>query len=129
MIEGMLDRLAELYVERDAATLKKEQDKKALIDSVLTPEIRAKVAEIEEEFSGPANSSEFLGMIQRLEDEIKSEVLKSGASVKGKVLQAVYSKGRITWDTSAMIGYAEAHPELNKFKKEGQPSISFRKVN
>lgn len=63
-----------------------------------------------------------------LTTQIKEVVIRNGVSVKGKYLRAIYSKGRKTWDTKAMEGSALAHPEINKFKKTGQPSISIREV-
>lgn len=55
-------------------------------------------------------------------------VLKVEESVKGERLQAAFTKGRTTWDTSALSGYALAHPELEKLKKVGKPSVSIREV-
>lgn len=61
-----------------------------------------------------------------LEAEIKAEVLAAGASVKGAQLQAVYTKGRVSWDAKALDGFAAAHPEIAAFRKEGDPSVSIR---
>lgn len=61
-------------------------------------------------------------------DKINIGVLEKGESIKGELLQAVFSKGRTTWDTPALAGYAIAHPELNKLKKVGKPSVSIREV-
>lgn len=63
---------------------------------------------------------------QELEEEIKGAVLQQGASTKGKALQAIYTKGRVTWDGKALHSYAETHPEINKFSKVGKPSVSIR---
>ena len=61
-----------------------------------------------------------------LEAEVKHEVAEHGASLKGSRLHAVYSRGRIAWDTQGLEGYAAAHPEVLTFRKEGQPSVSLR---
>ena len=50
---------------------------------------------------------------QELEDVIKRAVLQQGASIKGKTLHAVYSRGRVTWDGKALQSYAVMHPEIN----------------
>jgi len=63
-----------------------------------------------------------------LSEEIKEVVIKSGESVKGNFLQAVYSKGKITWDTKALEGYAVVHPEVNQLKKVGEPLVSIRDI-
>lgn len=122
MIDKKLDELAEFYAQRDLS----EMEKKRLIDEVLTAEIKAKIAEIEAEFSGKGESvSE---KIAELEGEIKEAVKLSGASVKGQFIHAVFTKGRITWDSKALDGYAKAHPELSEYRKEGEPSVSLRKI-
>ncbi len=42
---------------------------------------------------------------------------------------AVWSKGRETWDTKSLDGYALAHPEIASLRKVGDPSVSIRKIN
>lgn len=55
-------------------------------------------------------------------------VVGKGESVKGELLQAVFSKGRTTWDSKKLEGFALAHPELKELKKVGKPSVTFREV-
>ncbi len=118
----LLNKLADLQNGLDALNLQKQ----ALIESVLTPEIKAKLADIDAEFAPKiAVVSE---SIDPLTVEIKQAVLQSGASVKGAFLHAVWAKGRVSWDNKALDGYAAAHPELNAFRKEGDPSVSIRRV-
>jgi len=57
---------------------------------------------------------------------IESATLSIGASEKGSRLHAVYTKGRESWDSKGLGGYAVAHPEVNAFKKVGNPSVSIR---
>lgn len=122
MIETKLDELSELYAQRDLSTM----DKQHMIDSVLTDEIKAKIAEIEIEFSGKGEAvSE---KIAELEAEVKELVKSAGASVKGQFLHAVYTKGRVSWDTKTLDGLAIAIPELTQARKEGEPSVSLRKI-
>lgn len=59
---------------------------------------------------------------------ISRAILESGESVKGVELQAVFSKGRTTWDGQKLAGYAIAHPEIEKLKKVGKPSVAIREV-
>jgi len=101
-------------------------DKQALIDQVLTPDIRRKLDEIEDEFSD--KSGAVLEKIVDLEGSIKQDVITEGATVKGKYMMAVFSKGRVSWDTKALDGYAAGHPEIAQFRKEGAPSVSIRKA-
>ncbi len=122
MIEKLLDELSELYAQRDLSTLEKQR----LIDEVLTPEIKAKISEIEAEFNGKSDTvSE---KISTLETQIKDEVKKNGASVKGQFLHAVYTKGRVSWDSKTLDGLMIAVPQLASARKEGEPSVSLRKI-
>ena len=122
MIQQLLDKLADLYAARDLANIEKQ----ALIDQVLTPEIKTKLAEIDAEFSDKLQVVN--DTAASLEAQVKAEVTTHGATVKGDYLQAVWSKGRTSWDTKALDGYAAAHPEIERFKTIGAPSVSIRKV-
>ena len=102
------------------------QEKQTLIDEVLTPEIKEKLAEIDAEFD--PKIEEISQEKAALEAEIKQEVLEAGRTVKGTYHSFVWSKPRVSWDTKALDGYAAAHPEIQAFRAEGAPSVSVRKV-
>lgn len=117
-----LNALSEYYAQRDALNLRKQE----LIDQVLTAEIKAKMDEINAEFS-----PQYAGVsenIAKLETEIRLEVLENGATIKGENLMAVYAKGRVSWDTKTLDGLMIVLPELEKARKQGDPSVSIRKV-
>lgn len=117
-----LNRLSDLQAGQAAIHLHFD----SLREEVLTPEIKDKLAEIEAE-EKTAIETISQGIV-KLTDEIKVEVLVAGASIKGDNLQAVFSKGRISWDTKALDGYAAGHPEIIQFRKVGDPSISIRGI-
>lgn len=121
-IKEMLDQLAALRVQYDAAT--RELD--TTVATIYTPEIKALVKAVEAEF---ADRTRVMNVdIAVLEDQIKRAVITHGATVKGAALSAVYAKGRVSWDNKALEGYAVAHPELLAFRSEGAPSVSIRGV-
>lgn len=66
--------------------------------------------------------------IAEQEAAVKAAVLTHGASVKGAHLQAVWSKGRVSWDTKKLDGLMIAVPQLAQCRSEGAPSVSIRKV-
>ena len=66
--------------------------------------------------------------IAALEQQIKDVVIAGGASVKGTHLQAVWSKGRVTWDVKALDGYAEANDAIKQWRRVGKPSVSIRET-
>ena len=119
-IKLKLDQLAEFQSQRDVAMLEKQR----LLDEVYSAEIKQRMNEIEAEFAGKTEAVN--ENIAALEAEIKQAIITHGASVKGSVFHAVFTKGRVSWDTKSLEGYATAHPELLTFRKEGEPSVSIR---
>ncbi|MFA6691533.1 MAG: hypothetical protein WCR98_06085 [Saccharofermentanales bacterium] len=102
------------------------QEKQALIDQVLTPEIKEKLAEIDAELDPKVD--EISQQKSMLEAEIKQEILQAGRTIKGTFHSFVWSKPRVSWDTKSLDGYAAAHPEIAQFRMEGSPSVSVRKA-
>ena len=117
-----LNQLAEYQAKADVLAL----DKQRLIDTLISPEIKAQIDEINYEF---ATQLEALDTnIAALTADIKADVVQGGASVKGAHLQAVYAKGRVSWDSKMLDGLAIAIPEVAKARKEGAPSVSIRNI-
>lgn len=100
--------------------------KQALIERIMTPEIREQLAEVDAEFD--PKIAELNMTLSILEAQIKEQVLIAGQTVKGSFHQFVYSRPRVTWDGKGLDGYAMAHPEILRFRKEGNPSVSVRGV-
>lgn len=121
-IETMLDQLDDYRAAVDTLNLEKQ----AVIDSVLTPEIKARLAEIEAEFAPLYETAN--AKATELEAAIKAAVVENRKSVKGNFLQAVYAKGRVSWDTSKLDGLMILIPQLKEARKEGQPSVSIRRI-
>lgn len=65
---------------------------------------------------------------QQLIEKITEAVIRRGKTVKGRELMAVYSNGRITWETKELNVYASKHPAINKFKKIGKASVAIHEV-
>jgi len=121
-IYGKIEKYSDLAFGIDAIS----QEKQALIDQVLTPEIKEKLAEIDAEFDPKVD--EIAQQKSMLEAAIKQEILQAGRTIKGTYHSFVWSKPRVSWDTKALDGYAAAHPEIQQFRIEGSPSVSVRKA-
>ena len=117
-----LDELAEVEAQLDLLVLSKTE----LYDSLLTDDIKKRMAEIDAEFDDKIASAE-TGIVQ-LRNEIRQGVLELGSTVKGEFKMAVWNKPRTSWDTKALNGYAAAHPSLNDLRKTGEPSVTIRVV-
>ena len=119
-LKEKLDVLGEIIAIRENLI----SEKQTLLDSLIPPEIKLKIQEIEEEFEDKithANEN-----VQSLESAIKSEVKAFGHSVKGELVMAVWAKPRVTWDNKGLDGFMVAHPEIKAFRKEGEPTVSIR---
>jgi hypothetical protein len=117
-----LNKLSELQAQADVVKLHFEDLRK----SILTPEIQAQLDDIAAEERTSLDALQ--GGIDELTAEVKADVLNAGATVKGDYMMAVYNKGRVSWDTKGLDGFAIAHPEMQAFRKVGEPTITLRKV-
>lgn len=122
MIIEALDMMAEIKAQIDLLNL----DKRNALDSILTAEQRIRMRDIEIEFGEKIEAAN--ANYTELEVKVKPLVIDEGKSIKGNRLQAVYMKGRVVWDSSALDGYALSNPALFAFRKEGEPSVSIRAV-
>jgi len=116
-----LDELAKLKDELYALLANYEGEREEILSPVkpLLDEVEARIVEA---------TTEVRAAIADKELEIKTLVITAGQTIKGSCMQAVYNAGRVAWDARALDGYAVGHPELFAFRKEGQPSVSFREV-
>jgi hypothetical protein len=121
-INEKLDHLANYQAEREVLQLQKQE----LIDEILTAEIKARLDEIEAEFAPRMVAVD--ENIAALEEEIKADVLQNGATVRGTFLRAVWNRGRVSWDTKGIDEYALYHPEVIRYRKQGQPYVSITRV-
>jgi hypothetical protein len=121
-IKQELDKLADYQAERQVLAIVKQEQ----INKVLTPEIKQALSDIDAEFSEKVVAVD--ENINALTDCIKQAILEEGVSIKGTFLHAIYVKGRVSWDTKGLDGYAVAHPEMAAFRKVGDPSVSIRDV-
>lgn len=119
-LKEKLDVLGELITIRE--NLIAEQ--KTLVDNLIPPEIKMQIMDVEAEFDDKLNQVN--ENINSLESAVKEQVKAFGQSVKGELIQAVWAKPRVTWDTKGLDGFLVAHPEIKAFRKEGEPSVSIR---
>ncbi len=120
-----LDQLAEYQFQLDALRLREEE-----LIATLTPkipdEIKNQINDVHAEFATQRSGAETNAA--ELKEEIKAAIIEQGVSHKGAHIHAVYVKGRVSWDTKGVEGYALAHPELMAYRKEGEPSVTFRNI-
>jgi hypothetical protein len=118
-VASLFARLAE--VRRAATALHAEYERKRV---AVLEQIRAQLEALDDEFSGQKHLAQ--EEVAELEAAVKKAVIQGGQSVKHEGIHAVYIRGRVTWDSRGLISYAETHPELQEFRRVGNPSVSLR---
>lgn len=120
-ITELLESLAD-FTEAKATTETLKESQRQLILASVKPQLD----ELDMAFA--TTLGKLAEDIAKLEIEIKQTVLSMQSSQKGSRLQAVWSKGRETWDSKRLDGYALAHPEILSLRNIGEPSVSIRQV-
>ena len=115
-----LEQLSDMRAQQDAIRLRFDEMRAGII----TPEIKQQLDDLQAEQDGL--QSGLAANMNQLESEIKAFVIGLGVTVKGAGLMAVYNKGRVSWDSKYLDGYAAAHPEILDARKVGEPSVSIR---
>jgi len=119
--QTLLNNLTDLYSALDMLKLQKQE----LIDNAMPPEVRQAIADINAEFAEQSDTVQ--EKINLLQDQIKAAVLDCGETVTGDYLQAVYTKGRTSWDSKKLEGLMIVLPDLAGARTIGQPSITIRR--
>jgi phage host-nuclease inhibitor protein Gam len=114
------DLIAKLE-DTDAAIQLIAMDKHKAVETVITPEIEAKIAEIDAEFDGKAKAAQEAYAL--LKQQVADAVAKHGASVSGARFQAQFVRGRVSWDTKRLDVMADTIPDLLKARSEGEPTV------
>jgi hypothetical protein len=120
-IAARLDELAAVRAAADV-TQQEYEARRAEILRVVQAELEA----LEAEFQPLLDAAE--ARREALEAEIRGQVLEHGGSIRGGQLQAVYVRGRVTWDTRGLEEFADENPAVLDFRREGAPSVQLRGV-
>jgi hypothetical protein len=115
------DLVAKMQARRQAIQTRINTQVKAAYDAV---DLRR--AEIEAEFVDSTDAVN--ANIEALRQAIKDAAKEFKHTVKGEFYMAVYVSGRITWNTDGLDSYVKDHPEVKHFRKEGDPSITLKRV-
>lgn len=120
--QQILEKLTEAYAQRDLLAIEETEQ----IKKIMPVEVTLAIADMAAEYTP---RREAIGAkIAELEAQAKEAVIAEGASVKGGALQAVFMKGRVSWDSKMLDGLTIVIPELNQARKVGEPSVSIRKI-
>lgn len=99
------------------ATLRKQ------IEAKIPQEILDELAALDSEF--PVDGMQ--DRIAELEEQVRLSVVALGRTVKVEgAASAIYSPGKVTWNTDGLEGLMVAVPQLEKFRKVGKPFTTIR---
>jgi hypothetical protein len=121
-IAEKLERLTNLRGAADVARLNYEAKRTEILQ-----QIQGELDALDAEYIPVLDSAE--ENIAALENEIKTDVLLYGESITGGSYRATYTQGRVSWDNEGMTKYAASHPDLLRFRKQGQPIVALRIVS
>jgi len=88
-------------------------------------DVAKRKADIEAEFAGSRQAVE--ENIEKLKSEIKTATKEIGYTVDGTHYQAIYVKGKKTWNAKRLDAYVERNPEVKSCYDVGDPSVTIRK--
>ena len=97
------------------------------IDQAIPQEVKDRIEDIKAELQ--PNIDRLNETISLYEGRLKEYVIQVGETLKGEYHMVVPAKGRTTWNTKGLQGYAIAHPEIEVFKSVHDPSASIRRVS
>ena len=116
-----LDRLAEIQAHQTVLGMDYDEKRRS-IQATIQSELDALDAEYQPLKNNLSEQS------SALEAEIKQETLVTGATIHGAHMMAVWAKGRVSWDSKQLEGMIAIIPQIAAARKEGEPSVSLRKV-
>lgn len=118
--ESFCLEMEDLYSKKEQI----EQEYYRTRNSILAP-VQEDLDALDAEFKPMLESMD--RTLAELEAGIRWEARKTQKTIIGRRFKFLYQKPRISWDTTALDEYAEIHPEILKFRKEGDPIVTFRK--
>lgn len=116
-----LNRLADLRAALDMTRMDYESKRAEVL-----AQVQAELDALDTEYQPLLDAAQ--ANAATLEGEIKNDVLLGGKTVSNDVYQAVYMKGRVSWDNDGINTYAQSHPDVLKFRKTGNPTVTLRTV-
>jgi hypothetical protein len=118
-IQQALARLAAAKETADALRNSREAERARVMATV-----EAQLAALEARYAQPLEEAN--REVAEREAELKAQVLRLGASARNDRVQVVYYRGRVTWDSKGLAQYARDNPELERFRRVGQPTVVVR---
>jgi uncharacterized protein YifE (UPF0438 family) len=114
--EGRLSRLAEARGAARALHAEYQAEREAVLEQV-----RGRLEALDRAYRDLLASAD--AEVARREDEVRQAVLRLGQTTQHPGVQAVFCRGRVSWDARGLERFAEDHPEVGEFRRVGAPSV------
>ena len=96
-------------------------------------EIDARISALSERMKSYADKKEafetenaaLIKEIEALKENIRVDILQTQKGVSHDGLTVSWRKGAVKWDTKGLSVYAKTHPEMEQFRKTGEPTVAF----
>lgn len=98
-----------------------EHDLQLQIDALYTPETKAKIESLREQFA--IKTKPITDAVTQAEAKLKQAVVGLGVTFDGNKYQAQFVKPSVSWDAKSLDGFAIAHPEIKQFRTEKPASV------
>lgn len=72
-----------------------------------------------------AENKQLFDDIEERKEQIRKEILARKTNADSPTLKITYRKGAIRWKTDWLEGYSIDHPDILKYRRQGEPSVSF----
>lgn len=95
---------------------------RTLIDAQIPPEVKAAIAEIEEEYQETLAQAQ--ADAEATKEAAKAAVIAAGTTIKVAGATAAYKAGTAKWDTAALDGYLLHEPALAAFRTDPTPGAA-----
>jgi len=118
-VHRRLENLSAARATLEALLQKLEQRRQEILERV-----RPMLTQLEAEFVDCLNDAK--QELDVREKDARQAVLEHGVSCLCAGIKATYSRPRTTWDAHGLAEYAQSHPEVARFRRVGNPTVSLR---
>lgn len=122
-----LSAYADAVAKLDLITAERD----TLINQQIPVEVKAAIAEIEEEYEGAIAQAQEQAATAKAaaEKAALAACIEANGTVRGNGATAAYTPPKPKWNLEALDGYLIAEPALAAFRTESDPKVSIRLVS
>lgn len=135
--EEQLKKMMDEYGNYEHKRQLLNSEKQKLIDEIIPLEIQQKLNDVEDEFKGKFDALDeqeksfrkiLDNYIKLFASSIKDKLaMVDKMALKSQLITVTFNKGKVSWDTDKLDGFAINNPAILSFRKEEEPSVRITK--